>query len=206
MIAVSLLCLLLFERAISQIPNPSQYRFSVVEQGKITERYAIDNVGGRMTRMWFSYAGPQGSGGYQDTWVKVDGRTYRFDYTSNPAQCYGDPGGPYQSMQYWPKIVAQFGGASQSANRTVFDIDCEGACLLWSISRVIPEMPEYLFEDRLYVKISEQKPIKITTLSYNATTKRFLNESVTQLANWSTDPVPDYEFSYPMDLKTCYFH
>ena len=177
-----------------------------MQQDKINERYAIDNVGGRMTCMWFSFAEPQESDGYQDTNVKADGQTYSFDYTSNPAQCYGNPGGPHQSMQYWPKIVAHFGGANQPENRMVFDVDCEGACLLWSLNRIIPQIPEYLFEDRLYVKFSEQKPIKITTLSYNATTKRFLGESVTQLANWSTGAIPDYEFSYPMDLKTCYFH
>ncbi|CAF4396150.1 unnamed protein product, partial [Adineta steineri] len=63
----------------------------------------------------------------------------------------------------------------------------------------------YHYQDRLYVKKSERKPIKSVLKAYDIDTGKLVSTDVTRFIGWNTDKIPEYEFDYPMDLKTCYY-
>ncbi|CAF1043585.1 unnamed protein product [Rotaria sordida] len=202
-VAVLLLSLLLSDLTTSQIPNPTQYRFTLTTDGIARERYAIDKQVGKMSRLWFSNIGDEEFGGNQDIYVRDDGRTYLFNFMSQPRQCIANRGGPYNEMNYWPNLVQSFGGEQKKYDELIFDADCDGTCLTWK-TEFNRTYEHYRYVNRLYVKKAEQKPIKMVTRAYNLDTGELVSTSITKFTNWITGKVPDYEYDYPMDLETCY--
>lgn len=188
----------------NQIPNPNQYRFTLVNNGVVSERYAIDSEVGKMSRMWFSNTGDELFGGNQDIYVRNDERTYLFDFMSQPVQCIANRGGPIQEMNYWPNLVKSFGGETQPFTNLIFDSDCDGTCLTWLITSNSSYQHNYQYQTRLFVKKSEQKPIKLVTKTIDLDTGALVSVDTTRFSNWTTGPVPDYEFDYPMDLNHCF--
>ncbi|CAF0874866.1 unnamed protein product [Adineta steineri] len=188
-----------------QIPNPGQYRFTLTTNGVAQERYAVDAQVGKMLRIWFSNIGDEEFGGNQDIYVRADNRTYFFDFMSQPPQCIANRGGPYNEMNYWPKVVDAFGGESKTYDELIFDVDCDGTCLTWTIEFNSTLHYHYHYQDRLYVKKSERKPIKSVLKAYDIDTGKLVSTDVTRFIGWNTDKIPEYEFDYPMDLKTCYY-
>jgi len=77
-VAILSFSLLLIDLTRSQIPNPSQYRFTLTTDGTAQERYAIDNPAGKISPLWFSNIGDEEFGGNQDIYVRDDERTYFF--------------------------------------------------------------------------------------------------------------------------------
>ncbi|CAF0992919.1 unnamed protein product [Didymodactylos carnosus] len=204
-VAVLLLSLLLTDLVRSQIPNPSRYRFTLTINGTVQERYVIDKELGKMSRLWFSKSGDELFGGNQNIYVRDDGRTYLFNFMSQPPQCIANRGGPYNEMNYWANLVQSWGGENQTYDKLVFDADCDGICLTWYKEYNSTYYNNYHYQSRLYVKKAEQKPIKIVTKVYGHDTGKLISTDVMRFASWSTDKTPDYEFDYPMDLKTCYY-
>src|SRR5271170_867140 len=109
-ITVLLLSLLSIGLTTGQIPNPTQYRFTLTIDDRPQERYAIDQEAGKMSRLWFTNDGDEEFGGNQEIYVRDDGRTYLFNFMSKPPQCIANRGGPYMEMNYWPNLVQSFGG------------------------------------------------------------------------------------------------
>ncbi|UJR06753.1 hypothetical protein I4U23_011040 [Adineta vaga] len=205
MIFFSFLCLLLtlINSVLSQIPNPNQYRFTVVTNGVPQERLAVDNQIGKMSRIWYSNIGNEEFGGNQEIYIRNDDRTYLFDFMSRPAQCIANRGGPYAEMNYWPNLVYSFGGATKIYDDLIFDSDCDGTCLVWQIEFNATH-DRYRDVNRLYVKKSEQKPIKTVFKSFDINTGKLISTTITRFLNWIVGSVPDYEFDYPIDLEKCY--
>ncbi|CAF1451428.1 unnamed protein product [Adineta ricciae] len=205
MISLTILFFILFTlNCIStQIPNPSQYRFSLSTDGILQERLAVDNQTGKISRLWYSNTGDEEFGGNQNIFVRDDGRTYLFDFMSKPPQCIANRGGPSTEMNYWPNLVQSFGGEAKNYDELIFDSDCDGTCLTWRVE-FNRTYPHYRYVQRLYVKKSEQKPIKLTLKLYDINTGKLVSTSVTKFVNWITGQVPDYEFDYPLDLEKCY--
>ncbi len=203
-VVVLLLSLLLIDLTTGQIPNPNQYRFTLTTDGTAQERYAIDKQAGKMSRLWFSNLGDEEFGGNQDIYVRDDGRTYLFNFMSQPPQCIANRGGPYNEMNYWPNLVQSFGGEQKKYDELIFDPDCDGTCLTWKTESNGSQYNPYHYVNRLYVKKAEQKPIKIVQKKYDLTTGQLISTSITRFTNWITGKVPDYEYDYPMDLETCY--
>ncbi len=202
-VAILSFSLLLIDLTRSQIPNPNQYRFTLTTDGTAQERYAIDNLAGKMSRLWFSNIGDEEFGGNQDIYVRDDERTYLFNFMSKPPQCIANRGGPYNEMNYWPNLVQSFGGEKKTYDELIFDADCDGTCLTWK-KEYNETYHNYRYVNRLYVKKAEQKPIKTVLKAYDLNTGNLVSTSITRFTNWMTGKVPDYEYDYPMDLETCY--
>lgn len=202
-IAILLLILCLINLITSQIPNPDQYRFTLTINDIAQERYAIDKKQGKMSRLWFSNDDDEEFGGNQDIYVRDDSRTYLFNFMSKPPQCIANKGGPYNEMNYWPNLVQSFGGQEKIYDQLIFDSDCDGTCLTWKIE-FNETYHHYHYINRLYVKKSEQKPIKMIMKTYDLNTGKLLSTTITRFKNWITGKVPDYEYDYPMDLNTCF--
>lgn len=200
-----LLSLLIVNLTRSQIPNPSQYRFTATTDGQAQERYVIDQVAGKMSRLWFSNIGDEEFGGNQNVYVRNDNRTYLFDFMSQPPQCIANRGGPMNEMKYWSNLVQSFGGEQKPYDELIFDSDCDGTCLTWTIKYNQTYHHNYHYVNRLYVKQAEEKPIKMLLRTYESDTGKLVSTSITRFTNWITGQVPDYEYDYPMDLKTCFF-
>jgi hypothetical protein len=203
-VAVLLLSLLLIGLTTGQIPNPNQYRFTTTTDGIAQERYVVDIPAGKMSRLWFSNVGDEEFGGNQEIYVRDDGRTYLFNFMSQPPQCIANRGGPYNEMSYWPHLVQSFGGDQKKYDELIFDTDCDGICLTWQIRYNDTYYRDKYYINRLYVKKAEQKPIKLVLKAYDLTTGQLVSTSITRFTNWITGKVPDYEYDYPMDLETCY--
>jgi hypothetical protein len=204
-IVVLLLSLVLSDLTRCQIPNPSQYRFTLTTNGIAQERYVIDNKSGKMSRLWFSNTGDELFGGNQEIYVRNDSRTYLFNFMAQPTQCIANRGGPYNDMNYWPKLVQSFGGEKKTYDQLIFDTDCDGTCLTWLIEYNTTYHYNYRYQSRLYIKKSEQKPIKMVLKAFDIVTGKLVSTDVTRFVNWSADEIPEYEYDYPMDLKTCYW-
>lgn len=202
-----MIVLLLIGLAMGQIPNPTQYRFTVTINGTPSERYVIDGTAGKMSRLWFSNERDEEFGGNQEIFVQADARTYLFNFMSKPVQCIANRGGPYNEFNYWPNLVQSFGGEQKVYDELIFDPDCDGTCLTWK-----KEFNETYNEDyhperyvnRLYVKKAEKKPIKMIMTTYDIDTGKLISTTITRFVNWLTGAIPDYEFDYPMDIQTCY--
>ncbi|CAF1670494.1 unnamed protein product [Adineta ricciae] len=171
--------------------------------GILQERLAVDNQTGKISRLWYSNTGDEEFGGNQNIFVRDDGRTYLFNFMSKPPQCIANRGGPYTEMNYWPNLVQSFGGETKIYDELIFDSDCDGTCLTWKVE-FNRTYPHYRYVQRLYVKKSEQKPIKLTLKLYDISTGKLISTSVTKFVNWITGQVPDYEFDYPLNLEKCY--
>ena len=198
-----LFSLLLIGLSTGQIPNPTQYRFTVTTDGTPSERYAIDQPAGKMSRLWFSNDGDEEFGGNQNIFIRKDARTYLFNFMSKPVQCIANQGGPYNDMNYWPNLVQSFGGEEKLSDELIFDPDCDGTCLTWK-TEYNQSYDHHRYVNRLYVKKAEQKPIKMILTSYDIDTGKLISKSITRFVNWIIGAVPDYEFDYPMDIQTCY--
>ena len=135
--------------------------------------------------------------------MQKDGRTYFFDFMSQPPQCIANRGGPYNEMNYWPNLVQSFGGENKTYDRLIFDPDCDGTCLVWTVEGS-STYEHHRYQSRLYVKQSLSKPIKTVLKEYDMDTGKLLSTQITRFTGWNTDPIPDYEFDYPMDLNTCF--
>ncbi len=204
MIVLLLLSFVLINLTGGQIPNPTQYRFTVTTDNRPQERYAIDKQAGKMSRLWFSNDGDEEFGGNQDIYVRDDGRTYLFNFMAKPPQCIANRGGPYTEMNYWPNLVQSFGGEQKPIDELIFDPDCDGTCLTWK-TEFNSTYDHARYVNRLYVKKAEQKPIKMVTRKYSLNTGELISTSITRFTDWTIGQVPDYEYDYPMDLKTCYY-
>ena len=200
---ILLFILLLSGFTVGQIPNPDRYRFTVATNGVAQERYVIDKPLGKMSRWWFSNDGDELFGGNQDIYVRADGRTYLFNFMSQPPQCIANRGGPYNEMNYWPNLVQSFGGENKTYDQLIFDADCDGTCLAWT-TEGSSTYEHRRYQSRLYVKKAEKRPIKLVLRTYDLDTGNLLSTQVTRFVDWSTDPTPDYEYDYPMDLEACY--
>lgn len=205
MIVLLLLSFVCIDLIRGQIPNPTQYRFTLTTDGQAQERYVIDQSIGKISRLWFSNDGDEIFGGNQEIYVRDDGRTYLFNFMSSPPQCIANRGGPYNEMNYWPNLVQSFGGEKKPYDALIFDSDCDGTCLTWKIEYNSTYEYHRHYVSRLYVKKAEQKPIKMILKAYDSETEKLVSTSITRFTNWTTGNVPDYEFDYPMDLKTCYY-
>lgn len=198
-----LLCMVVPTSIVGQIPNPDRYQFTVTINGIAQERYSIDKSLGKMSRLWFSNDGDELFGGNQDIYVQKDGRTYLFNFMSQPPQCIANRGGPYNEMNYWPNLVQSFGGENKTYDQLIFDPDCDGTCLVWTVEGT-STYDHHRYQSRLYVKQSLSKPIKNVLREYDIDTGKLLSTQITRFIGWNTDPIPEYEFDYPMDLKTCF--
>jgi hypothetical protein len=87
----------------------------------------------------------------------------------------------------------------------IFNDDCDGTCLTWLIEYNSTYHYYYHYQNRLYIKKAEQKPIKMILKGYDIDTHKLISTDVTTFVNWNTGEIPDYEYDYPMDLKTCYW-
>jgi len=157
-----------------------------------------------MSRLWFYNGGDEEFGGNQDIYVRDDGRTYLFNFMSYPPQCIANRVGPPKEINYWPNLVQGFGGEQKKYDELIFDADCDGTCLTWQIEYNETSYSNQRYVSRLYVQKAEQKPIKMITKAYDLKTEILVSTTLTTFTNWITGKVPDYEFDYPMDLKTCY--
>jgi hypothetical protein len=189
----------------SQIPNPRRYRFTLTTDDTVHERYVIDKDLGKISRAWFSISDDERFGGNQAIFVRDDSITYSFDFMSQPPQCIANRGGPSYEMNYWANLLQSWGGENKTFSQLIFDHECQGVCLTWYQEYNSTYDYRYTYKSRLYVKKSEQKPIKIVIKMYELSTGKFISAQVTRFVDWSTDETPDYEFDYPMDLKTCYY-
>ncbi|CAF5047776.1 unnamed protein product [Rotaria sp. Silwood1] len=158
-----------------------------------------------MSRMWFSPSLDELFGGNQNIYVRDDGCTYLFNFNALPRQCIANRGGPYNEMKYWPNLVQSWGGENKTYDQLIFDPDCDGTCLTWLQEYNSTHHYRYRYHNRLYVKKAEHKPIKIVMKVYDLDTGNLVSTDVTRFVDWRTDTTPDYEFDYPMDLKTCYY-
>lgn len=202
-IATIFFALLCIDLTTTQIPNPDQYRFTVTVDNVPSERYVVDQPGGKMSRLWFSNDDDEEFGGNQEIFIRNDNRTYLFNFMSKPIQCIANRGGPYTEMNYWTNLVQSFGGQEKHFDELIFDGDCDGTCLSWI--RELNQTEEHQrYVERLYVQKSIQKPIKMITKTFDIDTGKLISKSITRFVNWINGSIPDYEFDYPMDIQTCY--
>lgn len=187
----------------AQIPNPNQYRFTVITDNVPSERYVIDEPTGKMSRLWYSNEDDEEFGGNQEIFVRNDNRTYLFNFMSKPTQCIANRGGPYTEMNYWTNLIRSFGGQQKIFDELIFDGDCDGTCLTW-IREFNDTYDNQKYLNRLYVQKSTQKPIKMVTKIFDLDTGELISISIAKFWNWINGSVPDYEFDYPMDIQTCY--
>jgi hypothetical protein len=202
-ISVLFLSLLLINLTTSQIPNPSRYQLTVKVNDTIEEHYAFDKDLGKMSRMWFSNTADQRFGGNQDIYIRDDNRTYFFNFVSYPSECIANRGGPSREMNYWQNLVESFGGENTTYKELLFDQDCLGTCLTWSME-YNSTAAGFIIRSQLFIKKSNLTPIKLIVKLYHIQTGEYYSTNFIQYDNWSLT-IPEEEYSFPMDIKTCYY-
>ncbi|UJR34377.1 hypothetical protein I4U23_021785 [Adineta vaga] len=171
-----LLIIPLINLTISQIPNPIRYQVTFND----ASHYAVDKIRYRLSSKICSINESLSTGcSSQEIYVPSEGRTYTFRLNSaNP--CIANRGAFLKYIDTWPDIVESYGGENKTYDKIIFDKDCDGPCLTWFTQFNETQYTFMNYQNRLYVRQSDSRPIKTTQARYDLKTGELVGETEIQ--------------------------
>ncbi|UJR16818.1 hypothetical protein I4U23_003717 [Adineta vaga] len=188
MCTISFLLISFISLTSSQIPNPVRYRLTATD-ASVRQHYAVDKQFYRLSRKGYpSDASPSAISDNQDVYVPSEGRTYAFNLNSSPP-CIANRGAFLDNIDYWASVVRGYGGENKTYDEIIIDSDCDGACLTWSVKYDATAIG-YHVDNRLYIRQTDNTPIKTTTILRELRTGQNVLTSVKKFSDWNLGEIP----------------